>query len=876
MARSRLLLPSIKAIRVWAQPLTYSAAVASSRPRFYSYSAPRSRPIVMANVTKANFWETYEQLVVHLQNADFVALDFEMTGVETTPWRRHSELDTCDTRYLHIKHSAESFAVWQCGVCPFKWDERGQKFVAYPYNFFLFPRNELPVEMPARSYFCQTASLEFLAKHRFDFNTTVNSGISYLSREQEKVARQKLGLTEEAQQWKRVHAEVEPEIPLTRVGDVVFSEKIRVQLGQWRDGLLRNHRWRLGDPGGGGGSSSHGNSFSQTETLVNERTNEGLKDIRSASADSPSSSSRDKDRTGDGSLKSQRPCYTVDIHGYNQGRLVKQVLRKHFPDLVAVVIDKPHNEDGKQVKVFFTTSKEDKRELEEELEEENRKKLEAVVAQAVGFRKVIDAIEASKIPLIGHNCLLDLAHLHDKFLGSLPSNIKAFSASISRHFPCVLDTKYLLKTEPSLREANSRSTSLAIVYQQLCQGFLDHEGIPQRFHSGKPRIVTKPFSRVKVEFATELQRYSGGTDTGLKHEAGFDAYMTGAIFAQICHLLRVDLATLRSLTENAMSKTSSRSGFASYANLLMLQTYKGQLALDLRTGTEALGDRAPRGPQAPHYRLLNRENVVLVWGVPSKIQEHILKKMVQNVFAKEKRLANVSIVYVDESSAFVEFRSAQIVEAFMRAFEAALVNNWDPDSLLDLRDFKIAKFAAYERICRSPLSTETLGISADLLRIGHFDELMAVKKNRVEITEARAGTQQEASNSGISTSAVSEEEPGKEATADRDSSPEEGQILADDFRSPSGSTLVLSTAKSHGDADSKGSEKDIPSTGIDAESEDLEHTVGGELDNRRLDLSSSYSNWMKRVFDEDEGSSLAPPKRRRFLENPREDGVGNS
>lgn len=87
----------------------------------------------MANVTKANFREACEQLLAHLQTADFVALDFEMTGVETAPWRRHSELDTCETRYQHIKNSAESFAVWQCGVCPFKWDESGQKFVAYPY-----------------------------------------------------------------------------------------------------------------------------------------------------------------------------------------------------------------------------------------------------------------------------------------------------------------------------------------------------------------------------------------------------------------------------------------------------------------------------------------------------------------------------------------------------------------------------------------------------------------------------------------------------------------------------------------------------------------------------------------------------------------------
>ncbi|BFI40227.1 poly(A)-specific ribonuclease [Marchantia polymorpha subsp. ruderalis] len=870
MAPSRLLLPSINAIRVWTRPL--STAVA--RPRFSYQSPPKTRPIVMANVTKANFWETYEQLVIHLQTADFVALDFEMTGVETTPWRRHSELDTCDTRYLHIKHSAESFAVWQCGVCPFKWDEPGQKFIAYPYNFYIFPRNELPVEMPSRSYFCQTASLEFLAKHRFDFNTTVYNGISYLSREQEEIARDKLGLTEEAQKWKRLQAEMEPEIPLTRTGDVLFSEKVRVQLGAWRDGVMRNQqRWEWTDPGGG--SSGRRSSISSIDAVTKEKGIEGFKDTWSAKSDAPSSSSSDKDRpVSDGGLSSHRPSFFVDIFGNNQARLVKQVLRKHFQDLVAVVIDKPNAEDRKQVKVIFTTSKEDKLKLEKELEEENRKKLEAVVFQAVGFRKVIDAIEASGIPLIGHNCLLDLAHLHDKFLGPLPPNVRGFSASISRHFPCILDTKYLLKTEPTLREANSRSTSLAIVYQQLCQGFSDQAGIPGRFYNGKPRIVTRPISRVKVEIASELQRYSGGTDTGLKHEAGFDAYMTGSVFAQICHLLQVDTATIRSLPQAAMSQVDSRLGFASYTNLLMLQTFKGQLALDLRTGKEALGDRAPRGPQSPPYRLLNRENVVLVWGLPSKIQDPILRKMVQNVFSKEKRLANVEIICVDESSAFVEFRSAAILEAFMRAFEVALSDSSNSEALLDLRDFKVARFAAYERICRSPLSTETLGISADLLKISHFEDIVAINNsNRAEVAEVRASSHQEPSslNGGIQTTCVNEfrfneHGPAKEEFAAASWSPEEG-LITDDIQSPPGISLGTEATKSTVDVDAGSSTKSIRPIGIDPDSPDAQHGLEGD---ERPAVTASYSRWMKRVFDEDEASPSSPPKKRRTLEDPKD------
>ncbi|CAM6066538.1 unnamed protein product [Sphagnum tenellum] len=149
-----------------------------------SFSARATGLVAMANVTKRNFEDAYEQLKGHLQKADFVAIDLEMTGVESTMWRRNLEMDACETRYQNLKHSAEKFAVWQCGVCPFKWDE---------------------------------------------------------------TARSQLGLGPRLDVRKQNIAE-EHEIPLTRSGDVLFAEKIRVQVGEWRDGLLDNQRkWQWTD-----------------------------------------------------------------------------------------------------------------------------------------------------------------------------------------------------------------------------------------------------------------------------------------------------------------------------------------------------------------------------------------------------------------------------------------------------------------------------------------------------------------------------------------------------------------------------------------------------------------------------------------------------
>jgi hypothetical protein len=81
-----------------------------------NFSARATGLLAMANVTKRNFEDAYEQLKGHLQKADFVAIDLEMTGVESTMWRRNLEMDTCETRYQNLKHSAEKFAVLSNGT----------------------------------------------------------------------------------------------------------------------------------------------------------------------------------------------------------------------------------------------------------------------------------------------------------------------------------------------------------------------------------------------------------------------------------------------------------------------------------------------------------------------------------------------------------------------------------------------------------------------------------------------------------------------------------------------------------------------------------------------------------------------------------------
>lgn len=91
-----------------------------------------SSSFALKNVTKSNFESSLNDLRRHVKDADFVAIDLEMTGVTSAPWRESFEFDRFDIRYLKVKDSANKFAVVQFGVCPFRWDTQQQSFIAHP------------------------------------------------------------------------------------------------------------------------------------------------------------------------------------------------------------------------------------------------------------------------------------------------------------------------------------------------------------------------------------------------------------------------------------------------------------------------------------------------------------------------------------------------------------------------------------------------------------------------------------------------------------------------------------------------------------------------------------------------------------------------
>ncbi|KAG6469344.1 hypothetical protein ZIOFF_074058 [Zingiber officinale] len=268
------------------------------RLRPFSTDAPGGCSVAVMQVTRSNFNAALEGLRACVEESDFVAVDLEMTGVTSAPWRDSFEFDRSDVRYLKLKDSAEKFAVVQFGVCPFRWDSSKGSFFAHPHNFYIFPRNELPLHGPPDDFL-----------------------------------------------W--------------------------------------------------------------------------------------------------------------------------QVVKKHFNDLMYVrVVDE---DNSWQRRVVYVDTNEDKAVLMKDVLEDLRKNAEKRIKSSVGFRHVVDLLASTGKLIVGHNCLLDLAHIYNKFFGPLPSSLTEFVQAVHEKFPHIVDTKHLLNSNQTIQHLMKKnSKSLSSAFSLLC------------------------------------------------------------------------------------------------------------------------------------------------------------------------------------------------------------------------------------------------------------------------------------------------------------------------------------------------------------------------------------------------------------------------
>ncbi|TRY86134.1 hypothetical protein DNTS_030205 [Danionella cerebrum] len=131
---------------------------------------------------------------------------------------------------------------------------------------------------------------------------------------------------------------------------------------------------------------------------------------------------------------------------------------------------------------------------------------------AVGFSTVVRAISSSGKLVVGHNMLLDVMHTIHQFCTPLPEELDDFKEVAMSVFPRLLDTKLMASTQPFKEMIGN--TSLAELHKQLRE---------------------KPFSSPATERAEGSRSYD--TSTEQLHEAGYDAFITGLCFISMANQL---------------------------------------------------------------------------------------------------------------------------------------------------------------------------------------------------------------------------------------------------------------------------------------------------------------------------------------------------
>ncbi|GJP81852.1 hypothetical protein CLOP_g11970, partial [Closterium sp. NIES-67] len=545
----------------------------SAQPKPEPRQQPPNLPpnLTVASVTRENFEEVFEtQVKPALQAADFICLDLEMSGLDSGSFRRPLDADTVATRFLHGRHSAMQYAVMQLGVCSFRWDEERKEFIVHPFNFKVFPRSEIPgfKGVPVHSFQCQPSSLEFLAAHHLDFNSWVQHGISYLSHEQEEAAWKFLdlpppsatatnkgsapsqqGSADVAQPTNHTQASTSSSSSSSRYswrdsGDrtdpssapfprVQFAMKSLSRVDMWLARLraaaqVQSQARELAGGGVGDGEGDGAGDGAGHGVGVGAGVSAGVGAGVDVGGDGSSSSGGLPCALA--AVVGGRPWLSLRINDAFNCHAADQAIRYKHPYLAS------HEERVgayKRVRLFLCQSKDEAEDLQNRLLGLRQSEAAAVVRKAVGVRRVVDALALAcqEKPLVAHSFFLDLSHILHKFVGRLPPSPAAFSHEVRRLFPALWDTSWLSAAALLHQEVAStnRRATLSDLYDVS-------RNLP--FVGGAP---------MRVQFGHEAARYSTSNGQDLSHEAAYDAFMTGVVFAQTCHRLGLPPHLLSSL-----------------------------------------------------------------------------------------------------------------------------------------------------------------------------------------------------------------------------------------------------------------------------------------------------------------------------------------
>uniref|UniRef100_A0A673J6J5 Poly(A)-specific ribonuclease PARN n=1 Tax=Sinocyclocheilus rhinocerous TaxID=307959 RepID=A0A673J6J5_9TELE len=143
------------------------------------------------SVSCADFKEVLPEVCNAVQEADFISIDGEFTGISDglSVSALTNGLDTPEERYTKLRKHSMNFLLFQFGLCTFRYEQNQSSYITKAFNFYIFPK-PFSRTSPDIKFICQSSSIDFLASQGFDFNKVFRSGIPYLMQEEESQLRE--------------------------------------------------------------------------------------------------------------------------------------------------------------------------------------------------------------------------------------------------------------------------------------------------------------------------------------------------------------------------------------------------------------------------------------------------------------------------------------------------------------------------------------------------------------------------------------------------------------------------------------------------------------------------------------------------------------
>eukprot|EP00347_Sterkiella_histriomuscorum_P012938 403366643 len=154
---------------------------------------------------------------------------------------------------------------------------------------------------------------------------------------------------------------------------------------------------------------------------------------------------------------------------------------------------------------------------DKDFEMQNNQEVIDITEYEIGFSKVVEEMINAKKPLVGHNMMLDIMFLYQQFIDDLPLTLREFIVKFQEKFPAIYDTK-AISQNMGVNLFNNK-TDLNSMSTQILQ--------KQKF---------KSYLEFDYDIGHNFTKYQSKQ---MLHEAGYDSYLTGLVFASLIKYLEV-------------------------------------------------------------------------------------------------------------------------------------------------------------------------------------------------------------------------------------------------------------------------------------------------------------------------------------------------